>query len=108
MLPDPSECQVTPRTVAEIDAFARFQRGTPSPARNARRLVLKGATEPASAEEIAGITATAREFAACLSRNDGDLMLGLYSDALLAGNPVTSDAVTSPYPPYKTESWSRS
>ena len=61
LVPDPSECQVTPRTVAEIDACAPFQRGTPSPATDARRLVLKGATEPASAEEIAGITATARD-----------------------------------------------
>ena len=56
--------------------------------------MLKGATEPASAEEIAGITATARAFAACLSLNDGSIALGLYTDDLLAEYPISSDALT--------------
>ena len=99
VFPDPSECQATPRTAAEIDAFAPRQQGTPSPETDARRLVLKGSTVPASAEEIAGITATAREFAACLSLNDGGKGLGLYTDNMIAELPITSDAIAYENPP---------
>lgn len=99
VFPDPSECQATPRTAAEIDAFAPLQQGTPSPETEARRLVLKGATVPASAEEITGITATARTFAACLSLNDGGKGLGLYTDNMIAELPITSDAIAYENPP---------
>ena len=107
IFPDPSECQATPRTAVEIDAFAPRQRGTPSPETNARRLVLKGSTVPASAEEIAGITATAREYAACMSRKDGGRALGLYTDDLITELSITSDGMTYLILPCQTESWSR-
>lgn len=99
LTPDPSECQATPRTVAEVDALAANQPATPSAESDARRLVLKGATEPASTEQIAGITSTARELVACLSLGDWGRLFALYSAAMFGEHLVTSEDITESNPP---------
>lgn len=91
--PDPAECRATPRTAAEIDALSPGGFGTPAAADDARGRVLRGPSDPAPPDAVAGVEATAREFAACLSTRDFARLSGLYSDALIASGGFTGDQI---------------
>lgn len=88
---DPAECRTTLPTAAEIDALASGGFASPTAAEDARRRDLRGPSEPAPADAVAGVEATASEFAACLGAGDDARLFGLYSDDLMAGIGVTSD-----------------
>ena len=80
--PDPTDCQVEPRTVDELTALIQ-EAATPvadaSPVGGPDEAALEGA-EPADEETVAEINATWREFIACVNANDFLRMFALVSD----------------------------
>jgi mono/diheme cytochrome c family protein len=106
-VPRPEECTVTPRRVAGLVPTGTI---TPQPAPTAQPVVGPDAFpwpqgEPASEDEMAGITATVREFYACYNAGDYERQLALYSDRMVrpqfaaldaAGWQATLDYVASP------------
>jgi ketosteroid isomerase-like protein len=89
-VPDPSECRVEPRSLAEIVQTAATPTGGPGPGSGTATPVtvreLDGDDfvapegEPADAETAAAVTATLREFFACFNAGDLPRLFGLYSD----------------------------
>jgi hypothetical protein len=75
--PDPAECQVAPRTVDELGAFASPE--------------ALPAGEPADDATTAEVTATIREITACANANAFLRMFALYSDAYLARSMASED-----------------
>ncbi len=84
--PDPAACQVEPRTIetlttflatpAAVDATPEIETGTPE-----TFVVPEG--EPADAETVAGVTATAHELFACYNANAYLQVFGLFTDEYL-------------------------
>jgi hypothetical protein len=106
IVPDPSECDVPPRSLSFFeqlaatppalppDADQRFSR----PTENARPWTMP-AGEPADQATVDGITATLREALACLNANDPLRFLALFSDEMLriffALDPIPPEALPS-------------
>jgi hypothetical protein len=84
-VPDPAECTVEPRSEDELRALFREVAATPLPTS-----LDTGSTPatpppgtPADAQTVAEITATWRQYLACLSAGDQARMFALLSDAMV-------------------------
>lgn len=79
-IPDPTPCEVPPRSVAELDALVLRVNGSgrPLPTPTTPDILTGGV--PADPVTAAAVTNTARTLAACLNANDGLRSFALYSD----------------------------
>lgn len=78
VVPEPAECQVSPRTADELLALAATPTAAASP------VAVRPATgEPADAATVAAVTATVREIVACGNAGESFAVLALYTDALV-------------------------
>jgi hypothetical protein len=113
--PDPADCQVEPRTVEDLMAFVVTpQSGAASPvsaeATPATASIPGG--EPADAEVVAGVTATATELYACYNANAFLQVFALFTDDSMArsfvAEGITAEGVKllgTPIPPQAKEDW---
>jgi hypothetical protein len=81
----PTECTVAPRPEDELRALFRETAATPIPAslEASPAPAAPPAGTPADAETVAAVTATWREYLACLSAGDQARMFALLSDAMV-------------------------
>jgi hypothetical protein len=86
-IPDPSECQVEPRTREEVEALAKTTPGEVPVATPAGQAHV--APGPVSEDVRAGIAATVRERLACTHAGDGLRVAALNTDAFLAQSGIT-------------------
>ncbi len=95
--PEPRECTVAPRSIAEVRALLP----TPGPPLEQTATPVPSTYHhvPASAEVVAGIEATAREMVACVNAGDVLRMMALYSDHLLQSGSLTTGDVDLEAPP---------
>ena len=97
-VPDPAECRVEPRPVDDLALLT----GTPIAA-EATPVPLAGG-EPADRETVAAVTATIREYYACLNAGDPLRLFALFSDGGLRrfaaeyGAPIPGDAASAATP----------
>lgn len=78
------ECTVAPRSMDELRVLFREAAATPIPADDASPTPAAAPTgEPADEETVAAVTATWREYLACLSAGDQARMFALSSDAMV-------------------------
>jgi hypothetical protein len=103
-IPDPSECDVTPRPISEFEQMAATP---PPPVANAdQRFSRPGETQrpwtmpagtPADDATVAAITATLHEALACLNANDFLRFSALFSDEMIGilftVDPIPPEAV---------------
>jgi hypothetical protein len=93
--PDPAECTVAPRTVDELKAYLANP-GTPAATPDPATFTVPTG-DPASDEQVAGVTATINELNACVNANAFLRMFALYSDGYLArsitGEDLNPDAL---------------
>lgn len=90
--PTAAECQITPRSEAEIAALAATPEATPAPPAPAEPAALpEGA--PADATTIAGLLQTAREVIACAEAGDLGRLLALYTDEYIAREILADEPV---------------
>jgi hypothetical protein len=83
--PSPEECTVAPRSEAELRAHFREVVATPIPAdlEAVATPAVPPTGAPADAETVAAVTATWREYLACISAGDQPRMFALLSDAMV-------------------------
>lgn len=85
--PDPAECTVAPRSVAELRDFIAAAGGaTPAPASP-----VPAGGEPADAETTAAVSAVTHEIYACTNANAFLRMFALYTDTWVARSLVSED-----------------
>jgi ketosteroid isomerase-like protein len=111
-VPGPEECRVEPRSLASLQALATPRAGGRPPTVPSGTPVALPEGEPADAETVAGITATIREFLACVNAGDQLRAFALYSDDFLRpffGQPGTftpeNYARAATPQPIPTEEW---
>jgi ketosteroid isomerase-like protein len=83
--PTPAECTVAPRSADELRALFREAAATPIPTSPEASPTPAVAPEgvPADEQTVAGITATWREYIACISAGDQARMFALLSDDMV-------------------------
>ncbi|MFL5534045.1 MAG: hypothetical protein ACJ8BC_18960 [Gemmatimonadales bacterium] len=105
-IPDPAECDVTPRSIAEFEQIAATP---PAPVPNAEQRFSKPGNEPrpwtmpagtpADDATITAVTATLREALACLNAGDFLRFTALFSDEMIdilfTISPLPPEAIPS-------------
>jgi len=107
VMPDPSECTVTARTVDDLlSLFATPEAATSAEAIASPTAFVVPEGTPADAETVAGVTATMREVTACLNANSFLQMIALYTDEYVAQSfveesvaPEALGLLATPLPP---------
>ena len=85
--PDPAGCLVEPRTIEALTGFLATPsavEATPQQAMATPETFVAPVGEPADAETVAGVTATAHELFACYNANAYLQVFGLFTDEYLA------------------------
>ena len=80
--PDPAECMVTPRSLEELRGLAAIS-ATPPAATIAARATAPLVGRPADPATVAAVSATVREYYACVNAGDVLALLALHSDDLV-------------------------
>jgi hypothetical protein len=113
--PDPADCRVEPRTVENLMTFlatpvASVASPVSADATPATASITEG--EPADAEVVAGVTATATELYACYNANAFLQAFALFTDDYMArsfvAEGITAEAVKilgTPIPPQAKDDW---
>ena len=94
--PDPAECVVAPRPLAEVVTVVRTPAaGAPAPLAASPTPFVRPPGAPADPETAAAVTATIRQLFACTNAGDFLRVYALFTDdflrAFLAGTPLTAD-----------------
>lgn len=83
---DPAACQVTPRAIPLYEALALLPAGTPSPDEDPPDPPATVPTgQPADEATVAAVSATMREYTACLNAGDYRRLFALVTDDYLRG-----------------------
>ena len=83
--PDPAECMVPPRSEDELRALFREVSATPLPAslETSSTPAVAPTGAPADEQTVAAVTATWRQYLACVTAGDQARMFALFSDAMV-------------------------
>lgn len=89
--PDPGECLIESRTVAELISFIPSGGATPVAAEASPTPLVTPEGEPADADAATGVTATAEELIACYNANDFLRAFALFTDDYVRRSIIDDD-----------------